>query len=405
MVSNHLADFVIVTALEEELNAVLDKLQKYRKLPRAKDDIHTYYQADLPVNFSDGSTGKYRVIVTCFLRMGQKRAATATVDAIRHWHPRYIVLVGIAGGIAARNVQIGDILIPDQIIDYEWQKWTRGKPEIRWDVQRADAGLLNAGKNFQRENWSERIKIKRPGRGEPICHIGPIASGDKVIAAGEVLDSLLAGWPMLLGVEMEAAGVATAADESSDKPGFFMVRGVSDLADENKGSTVGEEWRPYARDAAASFVIALLSSGPIPVSEEISQNKYIKKISKQRPPFPIEFRVETPQNEQIVRKEDCPLSASGTFSSEKEFYAWVILDDEHGNFYLQYPPIDFLAENRWKATKIKPGQGIEHIHFVYVDEQGNLEFQNMVSEESWGAFKEFPPNSNILCTISIRRVT
>jgi hypothetical protein len=47
--------------------------------------------------------------------------------------------------------------------------------------------------------------------------------------------------------------------------GFFMVRGVSDLADEHKGSEDAERWRPYACDVAASFAIALLKSGPVPL--------------------------------------------------------------------------------------------------------------------------------------------
>lgn len=42
-----------------------------------------------------------------------------------------------------------------------------------------------------------------------------------------------------------------------------MVRGVSDLADEHKGSADVEKWRSYACDAAASFAIALLKSGPV----------------------------------------------------------------------------------------------------------------------------------------------
>ena len=65
---------------------------------------------------------------------------------------------------------------------------------------------------------------------------------------------------------MEAAGVATAAFQSPDQPGFFMVRCASDLADEHKGSVEVEKWRTYACNAAASFTIALLKSGPVPLS-------------------------------------------------------------------------------------------------------------------------------------------
>ena len=50
-----------------------------------------------------------------------------------------------------------------------------------------------------------------------------------------------------------------------------MVRAVSDLADENKGLRAVEKWRSYACAAAASFIIALLRDGPVPLSQIPSQ--------------------------------------------------------------------------------------------------------------------------------------
>ncbi|MEZ4732003.1 MAG: effector-associated domain EAD1-containing protein [Caldilineaceae bacterium] len=272
-VSDSSIDFVLVTALPEERDAVLEKLPGYSQLPPAADDIRTYFHAELPVTFPDHSEGRYRIIVMCLLGMGRIQAVTATTDAIKRWHPRYIVLIGIAGGIAARNVKVGDILIADQIVDYELQKLTPEGPQVRWEVQRADARLLNAYANLRSDNWSNLMKRKRPGRGKPNRHIGPVASGDKVIAFGEVLTKYKDVWPKLLGVEMEAAGVATAAFQSADKPGFFMVRGVSDLADENKGSSAIERWRSYACDVAASFAMALLQSGPVTLLDGSRQVK------------------------------------------------------------------------------------------------------------------------------------
>jgi nucleoside phosphorylase len=268
--NNQDVDFVLVTILDEERDAVLKKLPGFHKSPPAKDDIHTCYQAELPVTFPDGSVGVYRVVVMSMLGMGRVPAAVATKDAIRRWQPRYIVLVGIAGGVAAKTVAIGDILISDQIVDYELQKLTPEGPEMRWEVHRADPQLLNACYNFSSSNWHNRkaVGVNRPRRGKPKRHTGPIASGDKVIAFGEVLAKYQDVWSRLIGVEMEAAGVATAVFQSTEKPGFFMVRGVSDLADEDKGSPDVAQWRSYACAVAASFTIELLQSGPVPLSEE-----------------------------------------------------------------------------------------------------------------------------------------
>lgn len=93
-------DFVIVTALEEERDAVLDKLPSARQLPPSADDVRVYFAAELPATFPDGTTCAYRVILVTLLNMGRVEAATAAGDAIRRWQPAYVLLVGIAGGIA-----------------------------------------------------------------------------------------------------------------------------------------------------------------------------------------------------------------------------------------------------------------------------------------------------------------
>jgi nucleoside phosphorylase len=292
-------DLVLVTALPEERDALLDRLPKYQQLPPAADDIRTYFTADLPVTFPDNSTGTYRIVVMCLLGMGRVQAAAATADAIRRWRPRYTLLVGIAGGIAARKVRVGDILIADQIVDYELQKLTPQGPEVRWDVQRTDPRLLEACNSYRDDSWQELIQIKRPTKGQPRRHLGPIASGDKVIAFDEVLTRYRDVWPKLIGVEMEAAGAATAAFQSPDKPGFFMVRGVSDLADEKKGSSHVEKWRSYACAVAASFTVALLRNGPIPLSEKSTQGRIEPPTPK---PVPESTKEESSISWNLIRE-------------------------------------------------------------------------------------------------------
>jgi nucleoside phosphorylase len=260
-------DFVIITALEEERDAVLAKLPNHQKLPPTRDDVHVYYSAHLPVTFTDGSTGVYRLVVMPLLGMGRVKATAATGDAIRRWQPRYVILVGIAGGVAAKGIKLGDILVSDQVVDYELQKViSENDVDIRWEVHRADSRLIAAARNLTMNDWQKFIQTKRPRPGAPRRHVGPIASGDKVIAFGEVLEKYRNHWPALIGVEMEAVGVAAASFQAANPPGFFMVRGVSDLANQQKGSRQVEKWRPYACDIAAAYTIALLQSGPVLLS-------------------------------------------------------------------------------------------------------------------------------------------
>lgn len=280
-------DFLIVTALEEERDALLSKLPGYRKLPPSDEDVRVYYSANLPVTFADGAPGVYRLIVIPLLNMGRVQAAAATSDAIRRWRPRFVLLVGIAGGIAAKEVRLGDVLVSDQIVDYELQKLTAKGAQVRWEVHRADARLVGAARNFSPHEWLPLLATERPEHGMPKRHIGPIASGDKVIAFNKVLSKYRKAWPAIIGVEMEAAGVATAAFQAAQSPGFFMVRGVSDLADENKNTAGVQNWREYACDAAASYAIALLKSGPVLLSKQI-RNEERKSNAPELPPIKVE---------------------------------------------------------------------------------------------------------------------
>jgi nucleoside phosphorylase len=259
-------DFVIITALEEERDAMLGKLPGYRRLNPTNDDIRTYYKASVEANFAEGEPVTYNIMLTSLLGMGRVQATMATSDAIRRWRPRYVLLVGIAGGIKAKDVQLGDVLVSEQVVDYELQKLTADGSLERWQVHRADPRLLGAVQHLTASEWLKYVSAPRPNINKPKRHIGPIASGDKVIAFDKVLNGYRDKWPALLGVEMEAAGAASAVFNAPQPPAFFMIRGVSDFADQDKGTVDVEQWREYACDVAAAYTIGLLKSGPVPLS-------------------------------------------------------------------------------------------------------------------------------------------
>jgi nucleoside phosphorylase len=254
-------DFLLVTALPEERDSLLALLPDYSRVPPRHDDVHVYFSADITTSDDAGS---YRIVVMPLLGMGRVNAATATAEAIKRWRPRHVVLVGIAGGIAARNVGLGDLLISEQIVDYELQKITTTGIEVRWSVHKASRRLYAAALNVIGDAWMKRIGTKKPNDGLPRIHVGPIASGDKVVAVQSVLDEYRSVWPALIGVEMEAAGVASACYSAASSPEFFMVRGVSDLADAGKNAPGMEGFRRYACDVAAAYVVELIRNRPVP---------------------------------------------------------------------------------------------------------------------------------------------
>jgi ankyrin repeat protein/nucleoside phosphorylase len=256
-------DFLVVAPLPEERAALLSLLEGNMKLPPSEADIRVYYGARVGGLFPDGTEVSYTVVVTSPNNMGHTEAANVTGDGVRRWDPRYVVLVGIAGGIGD-EVRLGDVLISDQIVDYELQKVRPGGPGIRWQVHRADPRLVAAAQHFHEPGWARAVAESRPAGGDPFVHFGPICTGNKVLADGTLAEQYRDVWEKLIGVEMEAGGAASATFQAAVAPGFFMVRGVSDLANADKDAGPTRDWRSYACKIAAAYLVALIRSGPVP---------------------------------------------------------------------------------------------------------------------------------------------
>lgn len=252
-------DYLIVTALKEELDSVLARLPGYQQLPIEENAVRPYFYAEVQLG---GGGLPCRVVVAPILKMGRVQAALATARAIDRWLPRIVLLVGIAGGVKGR-VNLGDVLMPEQVADFELQKLVPRGPEIRWQHHRVDPRLHIAAQLVDfTPSWAA-VAADRPKVGDPKIGWGVVATGDKVVAAERVLKSYAKTYPQLDGIEMEAGGVAAAAFSSVPSPGFFMVRGVSDMADSRKNKPAVKKWRRYASEIAAECALHLVRSRPI----------------------------------------------------------------------------------------------------------------------------------------------
>lgn len=259
-------DFLIVSPLAEERNALLSRLPGHYKVPPVENDTNTYFAASLNTE-RGGET--YSIVVLPLVGMGNTNAASAASNAILRWKPRYVLVVGIAGGVEKNGVAIGDVLISDQIADYELQKIENGKSFVRWQVHRADMRLLAAATNHLNLGWRD-VVAKRFDENASEVHVGPICTGNKVIADKSLMNEYRDVWTKMIGVEMEGGGVANAVWQSSGQIGMLMIRGVSDLADGKKNTQNTKRWRPYACEIAASWTIDFLRSGPVPSASSTS---------------------------------------------------------------------------------------------------------------------------------------
>lgn len=103
--------------------------------------------------------------------MGRVKAAVATANALRRWRPSSVLLIGIAGGFAAQGVRLGDILIAEQVVDFELQKVKKPAQSPRFQVHTSDARLLEAAHHLPSPTTVH--KATRPDRRTPYCELRP----------------------------------------------------------------------------------------------------------------------------------------------------------------------------------------------------------------------------------------
>jgi nucleoside phosphorylase len=241
-------DVALLTALPLELEAILRQGDQWSMLTPSEDSPRTYHLSRTNSGVS--------IVATCALGTGQLNAALATRDIIETWHPKKVLLVGIAGGLGP-DVQLGDIVVSEQIVDYELGKITPGGVSVRWSAYRSDPILLDRLRNFHSGHWSSAITVPRPDRCTEIVpriiH-NVVLSGNKVIADEKTAGALASVWKRAGAIEMEGAGIAAALHQIKNAPSFMVIKGICDKADSAKA----DDWQPYAADAAAAFTMSFV---------------------------------------------------------------------------------------------------------------------------------------------------
>jgi nucleoside phosphorylase len=269
-------DIAILTVLEPEYEAAASRVENPSPVEGAEAQRYRWVLGEIASNSYDRP---YQVVVGMTSDKGVVAGALATRAAIARWDPRYVLLVGIAGGVGG-SASVGDVVLPDPIWSYEMGHLTDNFTPDLGSHYAPDPALLRAALAVQ-PHWVHGIRADSPGE-TPAFRVlsGPIASGNKVIESkGSVLYlDLVRAEPEFIAVEMEAAGavaaVADATDEGYDV-GFMMIRAISDVIraapegevveGENYVDPERKTWRAYASDVAATFAEALIRDHwPVP---------------------------------------------------------------------------------------------------------------------------------------------
>ncbi len=273
-------DVAIITILPQEYEAVLKRLERVRRPPPQEQhpDICAWMTGEI---ISPAYERPFRIVVAMAERAGNVSSAHVTRITIERWEPRYVVLVGVAGGLPKEKLVKGDVVISSVIWSYEYGKLAESfQPRLDFTYQ-VDSGLLRNASALAIRDPSWREPLKRHieyGYALPKVVVGPVASGDKVVddVRSDLFKKVLEKWPKLQAIEMEGAGAAAAIAEAQSLGytiGFLMIRGISDMPIAVEPTSVKEGGQTEQRDsckiaasdAAATFAAHLIRNAwPLP---------------------------------------------------------------------------------------------------------------------------------------------
>lgn len=295
-------DVAVVTVLPEEYNAVRALLSEERRAPRTTSEPNAFAWSTGVIPAKDGS-GSYRIVLALSGRPGQSSATLTTVETVRRWRPKYVLLVGIAGGLPRDGLAKGDVVFSTAIWAYEYGKLAARFIPRRDFTYQVSGPLLRAAQTLS-QDWTNNIRAPSPSSSSrPKVLFGPVASGEKVIddVRGSFFQDVLAAWPKLQAIEMEGGGAAGAIQsllDTGSSVGFAMVRGISDMpiAALDSGQ-VGDEqqtaerdaWKAFASASAAAFSAQLICEAlPTPPAQAAAIEVRALLPAESPRPSPIE---------------------------------------------------------------------------------------------------------------------
>ena len=216
------APLAIVSAMHEELRALLPALDDARTLRLAGRDFHTGRLHGHPA-------------VLVLSGIGKVAAATTAALLIHEFDAHALVFTGVAGGLG-EGVEVGDVVIATTLLQHDMDAsplFPRFEVPLsgrsRFDADAALGAALRAA--AQRCIAAQHAPLDASlVAGRPTVHDGLVVSGDRFVSSAAESDALRSLLPAALAVEMEGAALAQVCHDFGAP--FAVLRTVSDRADD-----------------------------------------------------------------------------------------------------------------------------------------------------------------------------
>jgi adenosylhomocysteine nucleosidase len=251
------ADVGVITVLSKETSAVTAALRMAGSV-RSHAHEHGPRCNEAEVNVSGR---RLLVVATQAADPGQRPAVLAFQRLQKDHAPAIVALVGIAAGVHS-SVQLGDVVVVQDVIYYDLRKETAGRTIRRGQTRPVPIRVKHAINHFfssngepYRASFKDPDEVIRPGS----VLRGLVGSGEAVVAdAHSDIRRYIEGFnDKTLALETEAGGVAEAFHEMAGNfgtQGWLAIRGISDYADADKN----DDYHDIASWHAAAVLIQLL---------------------------------------------------------------------------------------------------------------------------------------------------
>ena len=222
----------IMSAREDEIKLLLDNLEGLKT------------ESFLKKNFYQGTIAGQQVVLTTS-GVGKVRAAARAQFLFDRFPIERLIFVGWAGALNPQ-LEPGDVVVSSRTFQHDFDLsgcFDREKQRSFW--YEADPRLVDlALKAGERLGMAGHIRL------------GPVLSGDQSINLPERKQWL---WQTFGGECVEMEGAAVAAVCWMSQIPFVIIRGISDLADENWLQTF-EKWSSESSARACRVVLEMLKS-------------------------------------------------------------------------------------------------------------------------------------------------
>ena len=185
--------------------------------------------------------------------MGMTSAAVTTMKLIEHFRPKYVVMTGIAAGVAKLDIErqeYGDVVVPDVVWNYAAGKFV---PASKTEIAFGGVGFIPRPLVLKTDPDILKIiekAIKSP-ENEYHAHIGPMACGTTVVASSEIIDKQIYGqYDKTAGLDMESYAVMYACQNATaPRPIPIIAKSVCDFANEQKS----DQFQKFAAFTSSQF--------------------------------------------------------------------------------------------------------------------------------------------------------